>query len=251
MKPTFSAKQQRLDECVVKAPPPATSKRRKATQQQQQLRESDSATDEHSYIIENTPTVSADSTCRANSAASLKRSRNSITTATKSQKQTVEGIAFPPTFQENSNSMTSTNATTAETARLQAEIEELKRSVQTLLASNKNLRDEQAVKTQKIVDSSDDSRAHRFATTATRRELPRREMSREIPIDVPNPNAVQQEEPPRMVHKSTSIPTNATKSVGLSATSTLSDDKEESSGEESSVCSRRPSRKQRRAKYMR
>jgi hypothetical protein len=137
-------------------------------------------------------------------------------------------------------------STIAETAGLQAEIEELKRSVQALLASNKNLREEQsAVRTQKIVES-DDSRAHRIATTAIRRELPRREMSREMPLEIPKRNAVQ-EEPPTMVHNSTSMPTFATKSVGLSAS--LSE--KESSGEESSVCSRRPSRKQRRAKYMR
>jgi cobalamin biosynthesis Mg chelatase CobN len=166
-----------------------------------------------------------------------------MTTATKSQRENVEGIAFPPFFQE-SNSMTM--STIAETAGLQAEIEELKRSVQALLASNKNLREEQsAVRTQKIVES-DDSRAHRIATTAIRRELPRREMSREMPLEIPKRNAVQ-EEPPTMVHNSTSMPTFATKSVGLSAS--LSE--KESSGEESSVCSRRQSRKQRRAKYMR
>ena len=213
------------------------SKRRKANQQQP--RETDSATDEHSYIIEDSPSVIAD-TCRRT--ASLKRSRNSMPTATKSQEPTVEGIAFPPNFQES----ISKTSTIAETARLHAEIEELKRSVQALLASNKNLREEQAVKTQKIVDS-DGSRAHnRFATTTTRKELPRREVSREMPIEIPNQNALH-EEPPTIAHKSTSMPTFATKSVGLSAS--LSD--KESSGEESSVCSRRPSRKQRRAKYMR
>lgn len=213
------------------------SKRRKANQQQP--RETDSATDEHSYIIEDSPSVIAD-TCRRT--ASLKRSRNSMPTATKSQEPTVEGIAFPPNFQES----ISKTSTIAETARLHAEIEELKRSVQALLASNKNLREEQAVKTQKIVDS-DGSRAHnRFATTTTRKELPRREVSREMPIEIPNQNALH-EEPPTIAHKSTSMPTFATKSVGLSAS--LSD--KESSGEESSVCSRRLSRKQRRAKYMR
>jgi hypothetical protein len=101
------------------------------------------------------------------------------------------------------------------------------------------------VKTQMIIDSNG-SRAHRFATTATRKELPRREVSREMPIEIPNRNA-QQEEPPTMAHNSTRLPTFAIKSVGLSAS--LSD--KESSGEESSVCSRRPSRKQRCAKYMR
>ena len=214
------------------------SKRRKANQQQP--RETDSATDEHSYIIEDSPSVIAD-TCRRT--ASLKRSRNSMPTATKSQEPTVEGIAFPPNFQES----ISKTSTIAETARLHAEIEELKRSVQALLASNKNLREEQAVKTQKIVDS-DGSRAHnRFATsTTTRKELPRREVSREMPIEIPNQNALH-EEPPTMAHNSTSMPTFATKSVGLSAS--LSD--KESSGEESSACSRRLSRKQRRAKYMR
>jgi hypothetical protein len=163
-------------------------------------------------------------------------------TATKSQEPTVEGIAFPPNFQESA----SKTSAIAETATLHAEIEELKRSVQALLASNKNLREEQAVKTQKIVDN-DGSRAHnRFATTTTRKELPRREVSREMPIEIPNQNALQEEQP-IMAHKSTSMPTFATKSVGLSAS--LSD--KESSGEESSVCSRRLSRKQRRAKYMR
>ena len=147
-------------------------------------------------------------------------------TATKSHESTVEGIAFPPNFQESISKM----STIAETARFHAEIEELKRSVQALLASNKNLREEQAVKTQKIVDS-DGSRADRFATTATRKELPRREVSREMPIEIPNRNALQ-EEPPTMAHNSaSSMPTFETKSVGLSAS--LSD--KESSGEESSV----------------
>ena len=150
MKPTVSTKQQRLDSSV-KAP---VSKRRKANKQP---RETDSATDEHFYVIEDSPSVIAD-TCRRT--ASLKRSRNSMPTATKSQEPTVEGITFPPNFQES----LSKTSTIAETARLHAEIEELKRSVQALLASNKNLREEQAVKTQKIVDS-DGSRAHRFATT--------------------------------------------------------------------------------------
>ena len=54
-------------------------------------------------------------------------------TATKSQEPTVEGIAFSPNFQES----ISKTSTIAETARLHAEIEELKRSVQALLASKK------------------------------------------------------------------------------------------------------------------
>ena len=59
------------------------------------------------------------------------------------------------------------------------------------------------MKTQKIVDS-DGSRAHnRFATTTTRKELPRREVSREMPIEIPNQNALH-EEPPTMAHNSTS-----------------------------------------------
>ncbi len=94
---------------------------------------------------------------------------------------------------------------------------------------------------------SDGSRVHRFATTATRKELPRREVSREMLIEIPNRNALLQEETPTIVHNRTSMSTFATKSVGLSAS--LSD--KDSSGEESSVCSRRPSRKQRHAKYMR
>ena len=61
-----------------------------------------------------------------------------------------------------------------------------------MLVSNKNLREEQAVKTQKIADN-DGSRAHnRFATT-TQKELPRREMSKEMPIEIPNQNALQEE----------------------------------------------------------
>jgi hypothetical protein len=104
-KPTVSTKQQRLDSSV-KAP---VSKRRKVNPQQP--RETDSATDEHSYLIEGVAF----------------------------QEPTVEGVAFPPFFQES----ISTTSPIAETARLHAEIEELKRSVQALLASNKNLREEQ------------------------------------------------------------------------------------------------------------
>ena len=90
------------------------SKRRKANQQQP--RETDSATDEHSYTIEDSPSVIVD-TCRRT--ASLKRSRNSMPTVTKSQEPTVEGIAFPPNFQES----ISKTSTIAETTRLHAEIE--------------------------------------------------------------------------------------------------------------------------------
>ena len=66
-----------------------------------------------------------------------------------------------------------------------------------------------------IIDS-DGSRAHRFATTATRKGLPRIEVSREKPIEIPNRNALQEEQP-TMAHNSASMPTFATKSVGLSA----------------------------------
>ena len=106
-----------------------------------------------------------------------------MTTATKSQEPTVEGVAFPPIFKES----ISKTSTIAETARLRAEIEELKRSVHTLLASNKIF-----VKS----SDSDGCRVHRFATSATRKELTRREVSREMLIEIPNLNALLQEETP-------------------------------------------------------
>ena len=160
-KPTVSTKYHGLDSVKT------TASKRIKTNNQLQLSATQLENNDSSYLLANSsPVVLVNS--RANrTSASLKRSRDSPTT-NESQEQFFEGIAFPRrTTQEESTS----SLTADETTKLRAEIEELKKSVQALCASNKTLLESQAVKTQMIIDS-DSGRSHR-STAARPREIPR------------------------------------------------------------------------------
>jgi hypothetical protein len=222
-KPTVSTKYHGLDSVKTTA-----SKRTKTNQLQlsatTQLENNDS-----SNLLANSSPVVLVSSRASRTTASLKRSRDSPT-SNESQKQFFEGIAFPRTTTQES-----TSSSTAETTKLRAEIEELKKSVQALCASNKTLLESQAAKTQQKIIDSDSGRSHHRSTTARPREMPR-----EIPkqATVEGSPAVEQ----------SSIPKYATK--GGAGEFSVSSSDEQSSVSSSPVSSRHTSRKQRRSCYM-
>lgn len=162
-KPTVSTKYHGLDSVKTTA-----SKRTKTNHQLQLSATTQLENNDSSNLLANSSPVVLVSSRASRTTASLKRSRDSPT-SNESQKQFFEGIAFPRTTTQES-----TSSSTAETTKLRAEIEELKKSVQALCASNKTLLESQAVKTQMIIDS-DSGRSHR--STAARP----REIQREIP----------------------------------------------------------------------
>ena len=222
-KPTVSTKYHGLDSVKTTA-----SKRTKTNQLQlsatTQLENNDS-----SNLLANSSPVVLVSSRASRTTASLKRSRDSPT-SNESQKQFFEGIAFPRTTTQES-----TSSSTAETTKLRAEIEELKKSVQALCASNKTLLESQAAKTQQKIIDSDSGRSHHRSTTARPRDMPR-----EIPkqATVEGSPAVEQ----------SSIPKYATK--GGAGEFSVSSSDEQSSVSSSPVSSRHTSRKQRRSCYM-
>ena len=217
-KPTVSTKYHGLNSVKTTA-----SKRIKTNQLQlsaTQLENNDSS----NLLANSSPVVLVNSRV-SRTTTSLKRSRDSPTT-NESQEQFFGGIAFPRrTTQEEI-----TSSSTAETTKLRAEIEELKKSVQALCASNKTLLESQAVKTQMIIDS-DSGRSHR-STAARPREIPKKQAT------VEGPPAVEQK---------SSMPKFANKGAGEFS---VSSSDEQSSVSSSPVSSRHTSRKQRRSCYM-